>query len=145
MSYFAPLHHAIEKCFSKWQLSKKRRVEFGQLLMNRSDMLLHNQTKEIQMDFTRSTVTPEPKVQITQNKNPVKDNVHIYHIIANSNQNFVPVLQKKIVKNVAFLLTHAVCSTEGVQTFRRLSDLLKPIRSAIFGATLNLVSYVGLP
>ena len=60
------------------------------------------------MDFTRFAVTFEPKVQITQNKNPVKDIVYIFHIIVNSNQNFVPVSQKKIVKIVAFLLTHAV-------------------------------------
>ena len=37
----------------------------------------------------------------------MKDNIHIYHIIVNSNQNFVPVSQKKILKVVAFLLTHA--------------------------------------
>ena len=82
----------------------KRRVEFYQLLMNRSDRCLHNQTKAIQMDFTRFAVTFESKVQITQNKNPVKENVHIYYIIVNSNQKFVPVSQKKIVKVVAFFI-----------------------------------------
>ena len=60
------------------------------------------------MDFTRFAVTFETNVQITQNKNPVKDNVYICHIIVNFNQNFVPVSQKKIVKVVAFLLTHTV-------------------------------------
>ena len=73
-----------------------RREEFDKLFMNRSDTFFHNQTKEIQMNFTNVAVTSEPKVPITQNKNPVKDNVHIYHIIVNSNHNFVPVLQKKL-------------------------------------------------
>ena len=78
------------------------------MLIHRSHRFIHIQTKEIQRDFTRFAVTSEPKVQITQNKNPVKDIVHIYHIIVNSNQRFVPISQKKIEKVVAFLLTHAV-------------------------------------
>ena len=60
------------------------------------------------MDITGFTVTFEPNVQITQNKIPVKDNIYIYHIIVNSNQTFVPVSREKMVKVVAFLLTHAV-------------------------------------
>ena len=69
--------------------------------MNRPDRFLLNQTKEIQKDFTRFAVTSEPKAQITQKKNPLKDIVHIYHIIVNSNQIFEPVIQKKkIIKKL---------------------------------------------
>ena len=74
----------------------------------RWDRVLRNQTKEIQRDFTIFSVTSEPKLQIKQNKNQVKDIGYIYPINVNSNQNFVPVSQKKIVKVVAFLLTRAV-------------------------------------
>ena len=58
--------------------------------------------------FTRFAVTSEPKVQITQNKNPVKDIVHIYPINVNSSLSSVPVSLIKIVKVVTFLLTHAI-------------------------------------
>ena len=64
--------------------------------------------KEIQRDFTKIAVTLEPKVQFTQNKNLVKAIVNIYYIIVNSNQTFMPVCQKQIVKIDALLLTHAV-------------------------------------
>ena len=86
-----------------------RRVGYSQQLISRPNRLLRDQTKEIQGDFTKFAITFEPKVQITQNKNLVKDIVYIYYIIVNSYQNFMPVSQKKIVKVVALLLTHAVC------------------------------------
>ena len=85
--------------------SKKKRVGYGQQLINRLDRFLCNQTKdkEIQRYFTKFAVTFEPKVQITQNKNLVKAIVDIYYIIANCNQTFMPVSQKKIVKIDALL------------------------------------------
>ena len=60
---------------------------------------LCNQTKEIQGDFTKFTVTFEPKVKITQNKNLVKAIVNIHNVIVNFNQTFMPVSQKKNRKN----------------------------------------------
>ena len=78
VSYFAPLHMQKQNVLQDGNCL--RRVEFDQLLKNHSDRILHNQTKEIQMDLTRFALTSEPKVQITQKKNPVKDNVHIFHI-----------------------------------------------------------------
>ena len=78
---------------------------FDQLLMNTQTGSLVTRPKK---DFTRLAVTSEPKVQITRNKNPVKDIAYMYDIIENSYQNFVLVSQKQIVKIVAFLLTHAV-------------------------------------
>ena len=36
--------------------------------------------------------------------------VNIYYIIVNSNQTYMPVSQKKIIKVDALLLTHAVCA-----------------------------------
>ena len=77
-------------------------------IINRPNRFLCNQTKEIQRDFTRFAVTFEPKVQIAQNKNLVKAIVNIYHIVVNSNQIFMPVSQKKIVKIYALLLTSTV-------------------------------------
>ena len=80
-------------------------------LINQPNRFLCNQTKEIQRDFTTFAVTFEliSKVQITQNKKPVKSIVNIYHIIVNSNQTFIPVYQKKKITEVdTLLLTHSV-------------------------------------
>ena len=107
-----------KKCFAKWRSSKKRRVGYGQQLISRPNRLIRDQTKEIQGDFTKCAITFEPKVQITQNKNLVKDIVNTYHIVLNSYQTFVPVSQKKIVKLVALLLTHAVVSKFEAQLIR---------------------------
>ena len=76
--------------------------------MNRPDRFLHNQTKEIQRDFTRLAVTFEPNVLITQNINLVKDTVRIYHIIVNSNRTFVLVFERNKCRVSYLLLTHAV-------------------------------------
>ena len=51
--------------------------------------------KKIQMNFTRFTITFEPKVQITQNKNLVKDIVSIYHIIVILTKLLCQFLRKK--------------------------------------------------
>ena len=42
---------------------------------------LVNQTKEIWRDFTRFAIISKPKIQITQNKNPVEANYIAYRII----------------------------------------------------------------
>ena len=59
------------------------------------DRFLCNQTKEIQMDFTKFAVTFEPKVQITQNKNLVKAIVNIHYIIVILTKHLCPFLRKK--------------------------------------------------
>ena len=46
-------------------------------------VILVNQTKEIWRDFTRFAIISKPKIQITQNKNPVEANYIAYHIIVN--------------------------------------------------------------
>ena len=68
---------------------------------------LHDKTKQIQWDVTRFAVPFEPKVQITQNKDLVKDIDHIYHKQIKSYIPFMQVSQKKIII-VALLLTHDV-------------------------------------
>ena len=57
---------------------------------------------QIQRDFTRFATTFQPKVQITQNKNLVKDIVNIYHIIVISYQTFMLISQKKSYKLLRF-------------------------------------------
>ena len=46
-------------------------------------VILVNQTKKISTDLTRFAIISQPKVQITQNKNPVEANYITYHIIVN--------------------------------------------------------------
>ena len=54
-------------------------------------------------------LTFEPKVQITQSNNLLKNIiVSMYHVTVNSCQTFVPVFRKQIVKIVAFWFTYAV-------------------------------------
>ena len=96
------------KMLAKWWSFKKKRIGYGHSWSTGRDRFLCNQTKEIQRDFTKFTVIFEAKVQITQNKNLVKAIVNIHYIIVNSNHNFLPVSQKKIVKMDVLLLTHAV-------------------------------------
>ena len=61
-------------------------------------VILLNQTKEIWRDFTRFAIISKPKIQITQNKNPVEANFYIaYHIIANFYKTDIPLPQKKML------------------------------------------------
>ena len=72
-------------------------------------VILLNQTKEISRDFTRFAIISKPKIQITQNKNPVESNYIAYHILANFYKTDIQLSQKKNSSfNDALLLTHAV-------------------------------------
>ena len=73
-------------------------------------VILVNQTKKISRDFTRFAIISQPKVQITQNKNPVEANYIAYHIIVNFYKTDIQISQKKCSFNDALLLTHAVVS-----------------------------------
>ena len=48
-------------------------------------------------DFTRIAIISQPKVQITQNKNPVEANYIAYHIIVNFYKIDIQLSQKKNV------------------------------------------------
>ena len=58
-------------------------------------VVLVNQTKEIWRDFTRFALISKPKIQITQNKNPVEANYIAYHIIVNFYKTEIQLSQKK--------------------------------------------------
>ena len=60
-------------------------------------VILVNQTKQILRDFTRFAVISKPKIQITQNKNPVEANYIAYHIIINFYKTDVHLSQKKML------------------------------------------------
>ena len=59
-------------------------------------VILVNQTKKISRDFTRFAIISQPKVQITQNKNPVEANNIAYHIIVNFYKTDIQLSQKKM-------------------------------------------------
>ena len=58
---------------------------------------LVNQTKEIWRDLTRFAIISKPKIQITQNKNPVEANYIAYHIIVNFFKTDIQLSQKKML------------------------------------------------
>ena len=60
-------------------------------------VILVNQTKEIWRDFTRYAIISKPKIQITQNKNPVEANCFAYHIIVNFYKTDIQLSQKKML------------------------------------------------
>ena len=60
-------------------------------------VILVNQTKEIWRDFTRFAIISKPKIQITQNKNPVEANYIACHIIANFYKIDIELSQKKML------------------------------------------------
>ena len=71
-------------------------------------VILVNQTKEIWRDLTRFAIFLKPKIQITQNKNPVEANYIAHNIILNFYKSDIQLSQKKCSFNDALLLTHAV-------------------------------------
>ena len=73
-------------CLQHWKLSP---------VVN-TVILLVNQTKEIWRDFTRFAIISKPKIQITQNKNPMETNYITYHIIVNFLQNWHTAFSEKI-------------------------------------------------
>ena len=59
-------------------------------------VILVNQTKKISRDFTRFAIISQPKIQITQNKNPVEAKYIAYHIIVNFYKTDIQLSQKKM-------------------------------------------------
>ena len=59
-------------------------------------VILVNQTKDIWRDCTWFGIISKPKIQITQNKNPVEANYIAYHIIVNFYKTDIPLSQKKM-------------------------------------------------
>ena len=59
-------------------------------------VILVNQTKKISRDFTRCAIISQPKVQITQNKNPVEATYIVYHVIVNFYKTDIQLFQKKM-------------------------------------------------
>ena len=71
-------------------------------------VILVNQTKKIWRDFTKFAIISKPRIQITQNKNPVEANYIAYRYIVNFYKTDIQLSKKKCSFNDALLLTHAV-------------------------------------
>ena len=99
-------------------------------------IILVNQTKKISRDLTRFAIISQPKVQITQNKNPVEANYIAYHIIVNFYKTDIQLSPKKCSFNDALLLTHAV--------FTLRNTILTCVIVTILPAIISILPIVGI-